>query len=999
MGRRLTAERFIGRTDLLNLFDEVLTSAHAGRGDVLLIGGEAGVGKSRAISELTTRAHRDGAVVVVGWCVENGEQILPLAPVADVLRGITNLSKALELNLPADVQSLELTRTAHEGVIAGHTDDGETHSSPVRLFDGTLDALRTLSDHRTVVVVFEDLHWADQSTRQLLSFLAPRLADHRAVLIATYRSDELHRRHPLRPFLVSLQRAVRPEHYNIAPFTQTELTELVESLTHAAPDGRFVRTLFDRCAGNAFFAEELIAGGRQIHLPGLLRDAVLSRTKGLEKREQHVLRAAAVAGPNVGVNVLGAVCEMNAPAIDDVIETLVENGLLIRTGDAIRFRHELAREIVEGDMLGADRVALHHSLATALLTLASARWGDIARHWVLAGDQSQALEASVAAGRAAAAVAADSEALLHLERALELWPRVPDAAHRAGCSHGQLLLEAADAAGRARSFNRASTLGLRALDLLSDDDPVLVGSACLQLAEWAWWSETGDAAGDLVERAVGLIPAEPPTRERALALAWDAMLRTENGLSDADERQAEALAFARRCGDRRAEMHVLITIGTNRCARYDLGGLDVIRQALLSATDCGFTLEAGRAFDELAFNLIRLGRYSEVVAFENEALDFCAATGLQRFYGVEIELSVVRALDRLGRWADAGARVARLSDQFGDLGLEHFTLAGSWGLILVRQGRPAGVSDMVSDAETRLANHPGILCQVAATGVELAAAEGRVADIPSLVERALDRIHLGSRCDATELVSLGIGAIADHAQASTSRSSPTTADGVRARCAAWLQAVDGNSAGTVKAATFPEMALRVAQARAEFARLTSQPSVERWRALVEGWDGLKMPYEASYGRWRLASALLSSQTSRSVETRSEARMLLTSARTEAVALGAARLIHGIDTLDQRAHLNVAAERDRHPGPSSTTGAGLGLTDREAEVLQLVAAGYSNGRIGQTLFISRKTASVHVSNILRKLGVSGRAEAAAIAANDTRLRSLASGNHRRDEDTN
>src|SRR4029079_5330029 len=143
-------------------------------------------------------------------------------------------------------------------VATAPADEGAPRSFPRRLFDGVLDAVRVLSDRRSVVIVVEDLHWANESTRQLLAFLAPRLADHRVVLIATYRSDELHRGHPLRPFLVSLQRAVRPEQTDIACFSETELAELVESLTPSAPDDGYVKALFDRSAGNAFFAEELI---------------------------------------------------------------------------------------------------------------------------------------------------------------------------------------------------------------------------------------------------------------------------------------------------------------------------------------------------------------------------------------------------------------------------------------------------------------------------------------------------------------------------------------------------------------------------------------------------------------------------------------------------------------------------------------------------------------------------------------------------------------------
>jgi DNA-binding CsgD family transcriptional regulator len=163
------------------------------------------------------------------------------------------------------------------------------------------------------------------------------------------------------------------------------------------------------------------------------------------------------------------------------------------------------------------------------------------------------------------------------------------------------------------------------------------------------------------------------------------------------------------------------------------------------------------------------------------------------------------------------------------------------------------------------------------------------------------------------------------------------------------------------------------------------PCQHQWVALIETWDALHAPYEAAYTRLRLADATLKENGGQAADARTEVRSLLTAARDSATNMGAAPLVEEIDALDRRAHLKLAAQRSTDPQPAAPAAAGLGLTERELEVLHLVAAGHTNGQIGQALYISRKTASVHISNILRKLGVSSRIEAATIAANETRYR--------------
>jgi len=334
--RRVTAAQFIGRGDALTLLDDVLESTRLGQGDMVLVAGEAGVGKTRLVAELVARARRQGLLPLTGWCVEHGDEITPLAPVADIVRELLARTPETDLDDVIGAAGVDLA-----GLLPDFDPTGESRPPSAgvgRLFEGVLSVLRRLSARWPVVVAVEDLRWADESTRQLLAFLAPRLMDHPVLLVATYRSDELHRRHPLRPFLVSVERSVRPETIDLAPFSPTELAELVAAVTQTDADPQFVTALHARSGGNGFFAEELLASGARAGFPPLLRDAVMARTTELDQTAMSALRVAAAAGPVINTAVLRSACDLDRPTLDSAAEALVDGGLWVRDGQLVRFR-------------------------------------------------------------------------------------------------------------------------------------------------------------------------------------------------------------------------------------------------------------------------------------------------------------------------------------------------------------------------------------------------------------------------------------------------------------------------------------------------------------------------------------------------------------------------------------------------------------------------------------------------------------------------------------
>jgi hypothetical protein len=472
-------------------------------------------------------------------------------------------------------------------------------------------------------------------------------------MVMTYRNDELHRRHSLLPFIGALRRAIRPEEIELSPFTRSEVESFIEAARHSSPDQAFISELYKRSGGNAFFVEELLAVGRSVRLPAMLREVILTRIVGLDENTVNVARAIAAAGSLIEDRVLARACDLGESELAAAIEETIRAGLCIRDDAGVRFRHELSREAVETDLLAGDRAGLHSALAFALVELAPDRKGEIARHFYLSGDQPRAFEASIAAGRAAAANGADAEALLQFERALELWRHVPDAVTRADRDHYLLILDAADAAGRAGSFARANALGQRAMQELASHPRREQGVASLRLVEWAWFAPEGGHTEWLIAKALECIPPNPPTADRALALAWHAQTLFSAGEYDPAAAAAasvcaeEALELAQHCDARPAEALAMLTIGSCACNNLNPVGLESIRESLQLALRLGLAHDAGRAYDHLAVYLAVFGRHDEVIGLEQEALDFCAATGLQRVDGLMIELRVIRSLRRL----------------------------------------------------------------------------------------------------------------------------------------------------------------------------------------------------------------------------------------------------------------------------------------------------------------------------------------------------------------
>jgi DNA-binding CsgD family transcriptional regulator len=964
-----TSPAFIGRTLQLAQLLELLARAESGRPAVALVAGEAGVGKTRLLAELAARASSGGARVLVGGCLQVGDVGLPYVPFIDAFRDVGARPDEAELVAPlvAAVAGLGrlLPAAREEGAEPPAPGDG---FEQVQLLDGVLTLLDRLSELAPLVLVIEDVHWADAASRHLLGFLARTLRSSRILLVASYRSDELHRRHPLRPLLAELIRIPGLERIEVPPFSREELAEYVQALVGGAVSSSAVDRILARSEGNAFFAEELVAAGAvrsEVLLPDALADVLLGRIEALPELAREVLKVAAAAGRAVNHQLLVAAAGRPEAELEEGLREAIAAQVLVTdpTSESYRFRHALLQEVVYGDLLPGERSRLHATYARVLANQGPA--AELAYHCVAGHDLPGALAALVRAADEARAVFAPAEALGHLTAAIELWERVPDPATVAGVDLVDLNLRAAAAASDSGEFRRAVSL---AQDAVAGAEGLRAAQANERLANYLL-QEDGDAQEMLAAslRAVELVPAEPPTALRARVAAGRA--RVLQALRHYDEARRwcdEARSVARAAGSTNEETHALITLAVLEL-RQDNAPVarsllhDALRRAA-AAGEHSLELRAQCILGTLELDLGNLTAAGEALG---EAVALASRRGLTwSEYGLQARIQRFYTHYVTGSWDEA----ARLAQDIDDCAPTVPSLLAV--TLYVEVGRGGERAAQRLERLERMSHGDGWATYMTlGCGIELACWRGDPERARALVRAIL--AELDAADEQWELSSIwpaaqGLAAEADRAErARTAGDEAVVADALRAGHELLERArVAERESRRIGRQVGPEALAWLARAEAETARLEGKADPDRWYASAEAF-GYGHVYEQARSRWRLAEALLASGG------RDEALEAAAAAHEVAVRLGAAPLRDRVEALARRGRLDLGL------GPAPANGAG-GLTPREREVLRLVAAGRSNRQIAEALYISRKTASVHVSNILTKLGVRSRGEAAATA---------------------
>ncbi len=934
----------VGQLDERRLLVEAWNHARSGAPGVVLLGGEAGIGKSTLLSWLSEQLGPDSQSVT-GQCVPLGEEGLALAPLTWILRelvarhGLTTVRQwagagwaALSPLLPSLVDGA-----------AGPHDRLQQFEAVARIFEGAASV-------SPLLVVVEDLHWADESTLSLLRFATRAVRHAQLLVVCSFRSDELPRRHPLRPFLVEAGRQPGTMRVDVSRLSPAETGELIALSTGREPSPALVRLIAEHSQGIPYFVMELATATTVgcLRLPDTLRDALSVRLSRLSDPTERVLALMSVAGNRIDHDLLVLVAEAEG-LVDNLelcLREAVDSSILVPDETGYSFRHSLLREVLYDDLLPGEHARLHATFATVLT--AHPEIGSlldrsaIPAHWFEAHDLQRGFASALEV--AASPSLPHAEALSLYARALDVWDRVsdPDAvvASQAIVDDEEVGPPLADArarvlhlagvrAYRAGDTDRGLTYIAAALERLDTQTDPLAVSRLLVLRN-RLLRLTGVAHREGMLEAVRLTAPFGDTLERAQVLNQLSMIDQIMYLPEAKEEAEELLALARRLGHAALEADALITLGGICCGDDQDAGLALMESARPLATT---SVTMHRLSTNMSDALFRAGLYEEAIDAGRRGLDTTSELGRERKYSPMLLGNIAEPMLALGRWDEAERLIRRGLDL--DAPLSH---ARQFNLLLAEL---RCWQDRIDESETMLDTLTGMFGTVSPDlQLTMTARATR-----TLVAMACDDPH---RAWSEFEASLG-GAYLPPAQ----RLPVLVPAGMALRSGVgdrdvYARELERSTAGPS----------RRAAAYRPLLHAYLDGSTSSWMDAYDARDDPALPAVLrAVVVYELGRVLDGTDPRRTSE-------LLAAARSDAASLGAQLVVRWCDELRP-----AAVQVPVRPG---------GLTAREVEVLRLVAEGRSNSQVGKALVISTKTASVHVSNIIAKLGVTSRGEAAAWA---------------------
>ena len=977
----LSTGPLIGRdSDLSRLADAIGLRPTPGAqpGGVVVLSGDAGIGKSRLVGQLVAEAGDADWFTAIGHCVGQAGSSLAYLPFVELVGAVDAghpevVERVLDTH-PSLGHLLPGRPEAHDPARSGRTTD------PGQVAEAVHALLSALGDSQPSLLVIEDVHWADHSSRDLITLLLTRGFTKAVGLVVTYRSDDLYRRHPLHETLAVWARIAGLEHVELAPLPDAAVRELVAGIEGAPTDASTAAEIARRAQGNPFFAEELVASAAAGQaLTGGLSRVLRARVEQLDDTAQRVLRAVALKGGQfIGHELLSRVLDLPDEALEAALAAAVEHHVLeTRWPPAYTFRHALLGETVADSLLPGERLRLHRAYAAVLAErpdLAPA--SELARHAAAVGDLPTAVRASREAAEAAMAVGGPQEALLHFERALS-WLDENDP-------------ERDDVTLRASQAAMVAGDPIRAIDLLRDrlDHPGTAqepGARADLLSTLVVRSRILDLPVDsiaLTDEALTLIGEEADERRVRVLVARVQALVDNGSFVEAAVVGNEVSLLAERLGLGGALAEVRTIMARVLEAQEDLESVELHLRGVVDDIDPDDPLLL-RALHQLASLSHRRGDLPGALAVYDRGA--AVARRLHREWapwGQECRLLGGLTAYELGDWDGAARRLDLGGAPAPQPGRTIFTGA----MLLVQAGRGEPVDPHLFAAMREWWPVDG-LCVVLTVmpAVDVLGQTGDLAGVLDISEAAVSSLDAawGEYHAVVRLAALVAGQAADLV--------PDADPALRDRAVALVDdlAARGRRISELRPAvekasrpkferspaasledTSRETWAWTARLEAEVLRLRRVADldhppavadlVEAWRVSVRAFERYGHVFETARSQARLASAL------RAAGDDTGSRQVAEQARETAVRLEAKPLLTELDQV--------------RPGSSGSGASSTSsdLTPRELEVLALLARGLTNGQIGKQLYISTKTVSVHVSNLLAKLGAAGRTQAAAIA---------------------
>lgn len=912
----------------------------------LLVEGEAGIGKSRLLREFGVEIDRT-ADVHVGWCLDLGASRTPYGPLTGILRSIVT-RMGVERVRDAVGVGVEALGMLLPELASGPTDRERT--SPERLRDAIASLIEAAAEAAPQVLVVEDLHWADESTLAILSFLLRALSRGRILLLITCRTDDVRRGDAVSRFIGEATRSRLLERLPLTRLDEDATRLLAEQITGHAISETALERMQERAEGVPFFIEE-IAGCAKGSLPDSLRDLLLARFDRLGDDARHVVQVVSGAERPLSHPLVVRLADLPELRLEDALREATRSGILVVVDDDYRFRHALLREAVHDDLLPGERARLHRAYAETLeAACAGTDSGDaaaLAYHWQLAQDDRRALIAAAHAMRHAKARYAFASAARFGELVLELWPQVADAPDSAGIERLELLLMLGSILRNAGDGERALSVVNLALGEL---DPMTVDQRlhARLLRDKAYYTMNLGRPGaiPLLQESLAVLgDRADDDRLRATILNTLASRHMIAGHLDLSFRLGvEAGEIARR-----AESDDEASIAAN------VRGASLSHQGRIEEGSREYELARtlGRGSTaELKYRvnysdlLTLLGRYREAVQLAEEGLARSRTYGVERTSGSVMTQNMAVPLLELGEIERVEEMLAR---ELAQSTLRVFRMYTTMTRVRVLswRGRHEEAAELLIESLPAFRETGTVERQI---WYDITVMQVSVAESAGDLDGALDVI---------------LAMLADEGPALLHQRRILLQSG-------WIIA-ELRAAGE-------DVGAAVETIRAAWAAQTSELRVSVWSDILHA-------FLEPTGEALAAAVALADGDDVPVVFRAAARLELARLRvSEGDRTGAARVLaEAADIADRLGHVqlqrSVATFADAaglSTSPSATD-ADL-LTARERQVLELIAEGLSNRQIGERLFISVKTVSVHVSAVLRKLGVSTRTEAALIQQN-------------------